>query len=561
LKRQLRKQSIVRIILSVTILVLINVIASFVFTRLDLSSEKRYSLATSSKEILKKLDDVIYIKVYLEGDLPPGFRRLKNSTKELLDEFRVYAKDNIEYQFIDPSAIPDKQERNKLFEQLAKKGLQPTNLEERQKAGTSQKIIFPGAILSYRAQEVPLQLLKSRMGSSSEEMLNSSVEGLEYDFIRSIRNVTASVKPRVSFLQGQGELNTRQITDAARALSESYQVDTVGIYGRLDALKDIQTLIIAKPDSAFDEKDKFIIDQFIMKGGNVLWLIDAMQINIDSLSANPTNVAIASELNLDDQLFTYGCRVNADLVMDMQAAPIPVVTGQVGNQPKTDLFPWYFSPLINPSSLNPIVHNLNAIKLDFASTVDTVQSDGVKKTVLLTTSGYSKTMLAPVRVSLNILKDEPDPKLFTKQNLPVAVLLEGNFKSNFKNRIPESIASSSEIGFRDRSVPARMIVVGDGDVISSYISKKGTILPLGYDRFTGQTYGNRNFILNCVDYLGGASALMSLREKEIKLRLLDPAKTGSASIRWINTFVPIGLVILYGLIHAFVRRRKYERQR
>ena len=559
MKRQLQKQSIIQLTLTAAILVFVNVIAGFVFTRVDLTSEKRFSLAPSSKEILKNLDDVIYVKIYLDGDLPPGFKRLRNSTRELLDEFRVHAKDNVEYQFIDPSAIPDKQERNKIYEQLAQKGLQPTNLEERQKGGTSQKIIFPGAIINYRAEELPLQLLKNRMGSSPEEMLNNSIEGLEYDFIQGIKKITTNVKPRIGFLQGQGELSTQQIADAARALRESYRVDTVTMNGHLDALKNFRTLIIAKPENSFNEKDKFILDQFIMKGGSVLWLIDVMQIDLDSLSEMSTNVAIVKELNLEDQLFKYGVRINDNLVMDIQAAPIPVVTGQVGNQPKTELFPWYYSPLINPSSLHPIVHNLNAIKLDFASTIDTIEVPDVKKTILLATSPYSKAMLAPARVSLNILKENPDPAQFNKSHLPVAVLMEGTFKSNYKNRIPEAIVNAPEIGFRESGIPAKMIVVGDGDAIASYVSKKGTIYPLGYDRFTGETYGNLNFILNCVDYLCDDSGLMSLRAKEFKLRLLDKAKTENSGIKWINTLLPVIIILLYGFIHSMIRKRKYER--
>ena len=559
MKRQLKKQSIIQLSLSIAALVFINVIAGFVFTRFDLTAEKRFSIASSSKEMLKNLNDVVYVKIYLDGDLPPGFKRLRNASKEVLDEFRVYAGNNIEYQFIDPSAIANKEERNKLYQQLAKKGLQPTNLEERQKGGTSQKIIFPGAIINYRAEEIPLQLLKSRMGTGSEEMLNNSIEGLEYEFIRGIKNITGSLKTRIGFLQGQGELNTKQITDIARTLQESYRVDTVSIKGQLDALQNFKTIIIAKPDSAFNEKDKFIIDQFIMKGGRVLWLIDNMQIDIDSLSISNTNVAVSKELNLDDQLFRYGVRINYDLVMDMQAAPIPVVTGQVGNQPKTELFPWFFSPLINPSSSNPIVHNLNAIKFDFASTIDTIEADSVKKTILLTTSSYSKFLMSPARVSLNILRDEPDPKQFNRPNLALAVLLEGNFKSNYKNRVPEAIANSSEIGFREASIATKMIVVGDGDVAASFISKKGTIFPLGYDRFTQQTYGNRNFLLNCVDYLCDDSGLMTLRGKEFKLRLLDKAKTENGIAKWLNTLLPVILILLYGLVHMIIRKRKYER--
>ena len=556
--RNIKKQSLLQLILLVSILVLLNVLSRFVFSRVDMTQEKRFTLSSSSKQLSKDLKDIIFFKIYLDGDLPPGFNRLKNSLKELLDEFRVYSGDNIEYEFIDPSASSDEKEKMQLYKQLAGKGLIPTNLEQKDQAGQSQKIIFPGAIVTYRSKEYPLQILKSKMGSSPEQMLNNSIENLEYEISSMLRRITVERGLSVGFLQGQKELPTIRISDASNALSDFYNVDSVNINGALNALKDFSALIIARPDTAFDEKDKFIIDQYIMHGGKVLWLIDRMQINMDSLTASSSNVAVPIDLNIDDMLFKYGVRINTDLLLDLQAAPIPIVTGYVGNQPKQKLFPWYYFPLLQTEGIHPIIYNLNAIKTEFVSSIDTIESENVNKTILLTTSKFSRLQMAPARVSLNMLREEPDPKMFNKQNIPVAVLLEGNFTSNYVNRIPDQIASSSEIDFKKTSELTSMIVISDGDVISNYVNKKGNIYPLGYDRFTGQNYGNKNFILNCIDYLCGNKAILGLRGKEFKLRLLDAAKTENrASIQWINLLLPALIVVIFGFIFNFIRKKKF----
>ena len=558
--RNIKKQSLLQLVLLVSILVILNILSRFAFSRIDMTQEKRFTLSQSSKQLSKDLKDIIFFKIYLDGDLPPGFNRLKNSLKELLDEFRVYSGDNIEYEFIDPSASSDEKEKMQLYKQLAGKGLIPTNLEQKDQAGQSQKIIFPGAIVTYRSKEYPLQILKSKMGSSPEQMLNNSIENLEYEISSMLRRITVERGLSVGFLQGQKELPTIRISDASNALADFYKVDSVNINGALTALKDFSALIIAGPNTAFDEKDKFIIDQYIMHGGKVLWLIDRMQINMDSLTASSSNVAVPIELNIDDMLFKYGVRINTDLLLDLQAAPIPIVTGYVGNQPKQKLFPWYYFPLLQTEGLHPIIHNLNAIKTEFVSSIDTIESENVNKTVLLTTSKFSRLQMAPARVSLNMLREEPDPKMFNKQNIPVAVLLEGNFTSNYVNRIPDQIASSSEIDFKKTSLLTSMIVVSDGDVIANYVSKKGNIYPLGYDRFTGQNYGNKNFILNCIDYLCGNKAILGLRGKEFKLRLLDAAKTENrAAIQWVNLLIPALIVLIFGFIFNFLRKKKFAK--
>jgi ABC-2 type transport system permease protein len=555
--RNARKQSLVRLFFSLVIIISINVIAAYFFFRLDLTGEKRYSLAPTTKQQLRELKDVIYFKIYLEGDLPAGFKKLRNSVQEMLDEFRVYAKDNIEYEFIDPSANTDTKARNAFYDQLVKKGIQPSNLEERTKGGSSQQVIFPGAIAAYRTEEIPIQLLTTKIGSGTEAIINTSIEGLEYELMKAVRKFSIVMKPKVGFLQGQKELSTRHIADAANAMSEFYQVDTVEIKQQLNALKGFKALIIAKPDTAFDEKDKFIIDQFIMQGGKVLWLVEEMQINMDSISKTGTNIAVPQNLNLADQLFRYGVRVNDDLIMDLQAAPIPIVTGRVGNRPEQTLFPWYFHPLFNPTSNHPIVYNLNAIKGEFVSSLDTVEVAGVKKTILLTSSKYSRNVQSPVRVSLNILRDEPDPAAFSKQHIPVAVLLEGSFRSVFSNRLPQQLLSDTSIHYRDSSSENKMIVISDGDIISNYANDRGRMYPLGYDRYTNQMYGNKNFILNCIDYLCGNENVVALRGKEFRIRLLDKAKTEDTGIAWVALLLPVVLITVYGIIHFYLRRRKY----
>ncbi len=560
-KRNLKQQSITRLILSIIIIVLLNIIGFFAFTRADLTSEHRYTITPATKGMLKELNDVVTIKVYLEGEMPAGFKRMRNSVHEMLDEFRVYAKDNLDYEFIDPNKSTDEKERRELYQQLAKKGLQPTNLKQKEKESTSQQILFPGAVLTYRNTEIPLQILKSRLGAAPEEMINNSIESLEYELANAIRKVTADSRQKIGFLQGQKELSTRQLTDIARTLKDVYDVDTVVINQNLHALEKYRLLIIAKPDTAFDNKDKFIIDQFVMRGGRVMWLIDPMSISMDSLERTPSNVAVANELNLEDQLFRYGIRINNDLIADLQSAFIPLQTGYTGNQPHYELVPWNFFPLIYPTSVHPIVSNLNAIRCEFVSSIDLVESQGVNKTILLSTSGHSKILMSPVRVSLNMAQNKPTESEFNNKNVPIAVLLEGVFTSAFLHRTKFTPEQAKEIGIKDSSAKTKMIVISDGDMMASYVSKStGNILPLGYDRFTRETFGNKSFLLNCVDYLCDDSNLLTIRAKELKIRMLDPSKLDAGKLKWqvINIALPILLILVFGVIRSYLRIRKYE---
>jgi len=561
-KRSLKGQNVTRLVLLLLILIVVNVISSFVFTRFDLTSEKRFTLSPATKNFVGNLKDIAYIKVYLDGDFPPAFKRLQSATREMLDELRAYSNGNLEYEFINPSENPDKEARNSLYSQLVSKGIQPTNLQAKNKEETSEQIIFPGALISYMGQEIPLMLLQDQIGASPEQMLNNSIQGLEYGLANSIRKLSAKVPQTIAFIEGHREAGEQQVADITRELKTFYLVERKKINETLGSLSTYKAIIIAGPDSAFSEKDKFIIDQFIMKGGKVVWFIDGSYVTMDSLQTNNETIAVANDINLTDMLFKYGARVNYDLVLDIQAAPIPVQTGYVGNRPQHTLMPWYYFPVVIPESSHPIVNNLNAVKFDFVSSIDAVGSPEITKTPLLTTSKYSRVFVAPARVSLEIMRNEPELTQFNSSNKIVAMLLEGEFTSNFKNRIPPQIANDSVIAFKDKSERNAMIVVSDGDVIKNGIRKATNgIVPLGMDKYTGQVYGNKNFVLNSIDYLCDDSGLMTVRSKELKLRLLDKTKVDNELLFWqiINTAGPILLIALFGFFKFYRRRARFAR--
>jgi len=557
-----KKRDLFSLILALSIIILMNVVGSFLFKRFDLTSEKRYTLSDATISLLQKVNDVIYVKVYLEGEFPAGFKRLRNETKEMLDEFRTYANDNIEYEFINPSENPDKKQQQDIYRQLIEKGLEPTKLDVKAEGGSTQQIIFPGAIISYKGQEIPWQLLKTQITLSPEAQLNNSIQSLEYEFASCIRNLSTGLKPIIGFIEGHGELDTLETADIRHALSEFYHIKRVNINQQLKALDGLKAIVIAQPDTAFNEEDKFIIDQFVMKGGKILWCIDPINTPLDSLKKHPEITAMPYQLNIEDMLFKYGARINYDMVVDLQCSMVPVNQAFAGQQPKWELKPWIFSPLAMPSNTHPISKNLDLTKIDYASSIDTITATGIKKSILLHTSRYSKTLKSPPRISFYYLKQVPDEKQFDEPNRNIALLLEGKFESVFKNRIPPTIENDSNIAFKAEGKESKMIVVSDGDIIKNAIQySSNQPLPLGYDIYTQKTYGNKNFILNCMNYLCDDSGLISIRNRELTLRLLNKKKIRTEKLKWqlINTAMPLLLIILYGAIHLFIRKRKYSR--
>ena len=573
-QRSAKRNSLVQLAAGLLIILLANFIGSFLFTRFDLTAEKRYSLSPATKELLKGIDDIVFFRIYLDGEFPAGFKRLRNSTKEMLDEFRAYNK-NIQYEFINPSASENEQERNDMYQLLIEKGLQPTDLQVNTKEGRKQQMIFPAALANYKSNEVPVELLNSQIGVPPEEVLNNSVQSLEFKLAGAIRSLTVVNKPSIAFIRGHGELENKYIYDIGQTLSKNYTVGVIGIGGQLssltkrDSLSEDKTrivnkydaIVIARPDTVIPDKDKFIIDQYIMRGGKVLWLIDPVQASMDSLETADNTLGVAMELNLEDMLFRYGVRINTDLVMDLNAMPIPLRTGQVGNQPKIDFFPWYYFPIITPTLDHPIVKNLNAIKMEFVSSIDTIRVPDVRKTILLKTSNYSRTISTPALITLAILEQEPDERAYVGPPKTVAVLLEGEFRSDFENRIPPEIQTSRDIGFLAKSKPTKMIVVSDGDVIRNQIHfSQGYPMPLGYDQYTGESFGNKDFIMNALDYLLDGSGLITIRSRELRLRQLDMTRVNNNIIFWktFNIGFPVLIVILYGVVRNYLRKKRYS---
>jgi len=573
-KKNLRQTNITQLISGVFILIALNIIGNFIFTRFDLTAEKRFTLSDATKKLLKSVDDVVFFKIYLEGDFPAGFKKLSRETKEMLDEFRAYNK-NIQYEFINPSESSDKNIRNSMYQELYSKGLDPTNLQVKTKQGSSQQIIFPGGIVSYKNKELPLQLLSTQMGTDPESQLNNSSQLLEYNMANVIRKLNSENKKKIAFITGHGELDEKETADILLSLSEYYTVERVTINQQINKLTEhkiidstrvhiknkYDLIIIAKPDSSFSEKDKFIIDQFIMRGGKALWLIDNVFASMDSLKGTDETVAINNSLNLDDMLFKYGVRINYNLIMDMNALPIPIVTGNMGNQPQQTFVPWYYFPLLMPLSAHPVVKNLNAIKTEFISSMDTVGNSEIKKTILLTSSKYSRIVNTPAIITLDILRKTLPPQMFNRPFLPVAILMEGEFSSLFKNRMPEEILNSREIGFVEKSKLNKQIVIADGDIIKNqFNTAKNYPYPLGYDRYTRQRFGNKDFIMNAIDYLCDDNGLILSRTKEISMRLLDKNKVeeNRLAIQFANIAIPIAFIIVFGFVQFFLRKRRYR---
>jgi len=542
------------------VIILINTVSGYFFARFDLTQEKRYTLSEATTDQLENLEDVVFIRVYLEGNLPTEFRELHDATKELLDEFRAYGGMNIEYEFINPSISPDEKERVEVYKELTRQGLQYTNIRMQAGDKTSEQIVFPGAIISFHGREVPIQILKSVAGATEQEMIAASIQQLEYEFVSAIRRVNQATKKGVAFIGGHGELSELETADAKRALEEFYEVERVTLDQKVNALDGFDAIIIARPDSAYSEQDKFIIDQFIMNGGKSLWMIDPVFARMDSLRTSNLTMGLKLEHNLDDQLFKYGVRLNADLVMDIQCINKPIVTGYIGNQPRQEMFPWYYEPLLSGNQEHPISANIERVKTEFVSTMEAIEVDSVSSTPLLLTSDQCRTVKVPTRISFNILRDPPKYEMFTDGPLPTALLLEGKFPSVFTNRLPKRLLADEGLKFKERSVDTKMIVVSDGDIIRNPVSLSDQkFYALGFDKYTQTLYGNRAFVLNSMNYLCDDSGLLNVRSKEFKIRLLNQAKIESERYYWqvLNTAAPLVIVLLMGIGFYYWRKRRF----
>ena len=565
-RKELKRHNIAQLITGFIVIAALNYLAGISFFRIDLTEEKRYSLAPVTKKILRSLEKPLFVKVYLDGELPSDMMQFRKSVRESLDEFRAYAGGNLEYSFINLYDEHDPAIRNKMMQELAGKGLRITEIRLRDKeGGFTTKLIFPGAILNYRGTDFPVNLLKNNPGLPYHVNLNYSVQALEYEFIKGIKSLTDPKTEKIAFIEGQNELGYYDVYDISSELSHFFQVDRGSIRGNLNDILEYKALIIAQPLQRFSERDKFVLDQYIMRGGKVLFFLDPVQTNADSLVSGITFTSFL-DLNIYDLLFKYGFRIDYNLVKDMQCSYIKVESVIEGQDPVMRLMPWVYFPLFSAMPDHPVTRGLNYIRGQFVSAIDTTPAPprGVKRTILLTSSDSSARVDNPLMISMDEVSIHPDRRTYNKSRLPVAVLAEGVFESFYRNySVPEGVTPDG-IEIFTESVPTSIFIAGDGDLIRNDVQMTGNQkipLPLGYDPDTKQTFGNKEFIMNVINYMTDDHGLISLRNREFKLRLLDKTRirTARQKMKWkiINLITPVLAILVFSISFSYLRKRKY----
>lgn len=540
--------------------ILINIASRYLYTRIDFTREQRFTLSVKTKSILKEAKQPISITVFLDGELPAAFKRLRNATKDLLTDYKAYAGADIKVIFADPIAGLSASEQDTAINNLYQAGIEATTLNIKNDNGFAQKTIFPMAIIAAGGRRLPVKLLQNLDATGNyEENINNSIQNLEYVFTSGIQKVLTGHHPRIGFTEGNGELSDPFLNDAIKSLSESYEVGRVNL-NLIDraGLDKLKLLVVAKPQKEFTEAEKYKLNYFVMNGGRIVWCIDQVGADLDSLKG-PGQLAFNQTLNLDDMLFMYGARVNYNLLADANCAEIPLAMG--GAQGQIQMAPWVYYPLLMPDTASYLVKNIDNIKGEFVSTVDTIGVKGVSKSVILHSSAFNKVFNTPKMLSLQMVAEQPDPRDYANVPQPVGVLLEGSFSSVFLNRnLPAGI--EEQYAVPARSKPTKMIVIGDGDIFKNQVSSRdGSAFPLGFDRYTQRNFGNKALLLNIADYLSNDDNLIALRNKEVKIRLLDKAKLRTEKLQWqlINVLLPLLLLISFAIFQHYYRKHKYAR--
>lgn len=566
------------VLLLITLVSLINILCSFINWDVDLTTDKKHSLSIETYTIINTLDDRLFIKVYLEGDFPAKLKKLQKATENLLRNLKEISDNNIDFEFINPNESNNDEKKLALFRQLVKLKLTPTDLDMSKMGKQVNQIIFPGAIIYYKDKQVAVNFLKQKSGETPASNINISIENLEFEFISAIQHLTKEKLDKIAFLDGNGELDEQQVYDITESVSEDnfnlsyhYNVDRFNIKEfiidsatmqpnlsrQLAMLNMYKVIIIAKPTIPFNNLDKLLIDQYVMNGGKILWLVDGVQANMDSLqNKSGAFIAAKNDLNIDDQFQKYGVRINANLIEDLRSTKILIPTGYSNNKPQTSLFAWPYFPLLISDNQHAITKGLDGIKCSFVSSLDTIRNN-ISKTILLHGSKQSRLNPAPIKISRRILENPPAIESYNKEYEPIAILLEGEFESIFKNRL---VQKNNRIELKDKSIPTKMIVVADGDLISNDVSSSGAIFPLGYDKNIKYTYpGNKHFLINAIQYLCNDSGLSRLKTKELSLRMLDKEKVQKKKflIQLMNIIFPIVLLLLFAFYFIQNKKRKY----
>jgi len=562
------------------IIVIANYILSFFYGRFDLTEDKRHSLSPNTITLLEdenRIEDRIFLKVYLAGDLPADIKKISNAIQEKLDEFANFSGDKIQYEFIDPNGEDDPDFNLEVQKNIYKDGIRPCDIQILKSGQLEVKTIWPGAIIEYKGITADrIQFFNKRIIYSNEDargLADRTINNLEYQLISAIRRVTAENKQTIAFLQGHNELDAWQTAEVRGGLARYYLTKDLEINGQLNALDEVDALIVAQPKKAFNEKDKFIIDQFIMDGGKVLWFIDPIDVNRDSLYMTGETFGISANLNIEkDMIYKYGARLNSNTIIDKDCAPTYVPGHPL------EILDWYFYPNLQRST-HPITKNIDPVKAEYASSIDLVNEEDkdVTKTVLLHSSFNSKAFKSPVRINFGIVNVEPKFNSTDGEgDFPVAVMLEGQFTSAFENRVSDVIVGSPDFSMRNKGDSTKMLVVSDGDIIRNEVDSKvqdGQTLykaiPMEVDVFGVQNangspkyvYGNKDFVLNCIDYMLDDFSLIDVRAKTITMRVLDMQKINEEKDFWqlLNILFPILFIILLNLVQHIIRIRKYAR--
>lgn len=545
------------------VLILINIAAQYAYTRFDFTREKRFTLNPKTKAVLTKASKEITVTVFLNGELPSAFKRLQRATADLLNDYKANASVKIKVVFTDPIEGLSRQEQDTVLRNLYQVGIEPTNLNVKNEAGFTQKNIFPMAMVQSGDKQIPVKLLQTLNAAGGyEENINNSIQNLEYVFTSAIKKVTTGENPRIGFTEGNGEPSDAYLGDAIKSLSDSYEVGRVdlNLISR-EGLDKLKILFITKPQKEFSEAVKYKINYFVMNGGRVVWSLDQVSADLDSLQGSGEQLAFNNKLNLDDMLFMYGARVNYNLVADLSCAEIPVAMGGGGQQKDIQMAPWIYYPVLIPDTSVSLVKNIDGIRTEFLSTVDTIGVKGIHKTVILHSSAYNIVYNTPKVLSLQAIAEAPDQRAYAHPPQNAAVLLEGAFPSVFLNRaVPAGITENYPVPERGRNT--KMIVIGDGDIFKNQISSRdGSVFPLGFDRYTQRNFGNKALLLNIADYLSSDDNLIDLRNKQVKVRLLDKQLLREGRTKWqlINLVLPLLLLISFAIFQHYYRKYKYTR--
>ena len=542
----------------VMFILLINLLVGLKFYRIDLTEENRYSVKPETRAILETLEDEIHVEVFLEGKLNASFQRFQKAILETLEEFRIYSGNKITYSMSDPAVAKSENARNEFMADLASRGIQPTNIIDTRDGQREEKIIFPGVIVSYEGIEKGVMLLKGNKTGTPDEEINQSIEGIEYEIMNAIYSLVNEDRKLVGFVSGHGELDSLQSFSIRSEMSEVYDVLDTKLSSQND-LKRFDALIVAKPTKPYSEADKYLLDQYIMQGGSVLFLIDKVDASMDS-AARDDYFAGPANINLDDQLFKYGARINPDLVQDRRSGMYPVITGEVGGRPRMQLIEWPFFPLIGEFANHPITRNLDAILTRFCNSIDTVKASGVKKTPLLMSSPYSRKIATPVHINVNELRKNLRDTDYSTRFITVGIMLEGKFTSLYKNRFAPAGVESSQI--IEESSPTKIMVIADGDIARNDVNPRSNQpQPLGFDPMTKTTFANKDLLLNTVAYLTQENGLIQVRNKEVKIRPLDKVKLKEGRLKWqvLNVAAPLVLLVCYGILRFYLRKRRFAK--